>query len=161
MSKLWEKISTGISFVLVATAGVLPGPSPVLRASAQTLGRETSALPDHSRAYYHFMLARRFRELAGIFNRNDLVEQAISEYKQAMDADPDSLFLRVELADLYGRIGRIADAVVVELAVIDRDRAGGVGSAKQAILVDLTGHRVLYEKNADRWAIAETTLDRV
>ena len=57
------------------------------------------------------MLARRYRELAGINNRGDYVDRAIAEYKKAMEADPDSLFLRVELAELYWRIGRIADAV--------------------------------------------------
>jgi tetratricopeptide (TPR) repeat protein len=117
MSKFGKNISTGISFfVLVATAGMLPGQNPVLRASAQT-----SALPDHSRAYYHFMLARRFRELAGIFNRNDLVDQAISEYKQAIEADPDSLFLRVELAELYSRVRRVGDAVREGEAVLKVD----------------------------------------
>ncbi|MBZ5513782.1 MAG: tetratricopeptide repeat protein [Acidobacteriia bacterium] len=70
-----------------------------------------SAAPDHSAAYYHYMLARRYRELAGINNRGDFVERAIAEYKEAMQADPDSLFLRVELAELYWRMGRTADAV--------------------------------------------------
>lgn len=66
---------------------------------------------DHSTAYYHYMLARRFRDLAGINNRSDFVDRAIGEYKKALEADPDSLFLRVELAELYSHIGRIADAV--------------------------------------------------
>ena len=73
---------------------------------------------DHSTAYYHYMLARRFRELAGINNRGDFVERAIGEYKKAMEADPDSLFLRVELAELYWRVGRIADAVKDAEAVL-------------------------------------------
>jgi len=64
------------------------------------------------------MLARRFRELAGINNRGDFVDRAIGEYKKAMEADPDSLFLRVELAELYWRIGRIADAVQDAEAVL-------------------------------------------
>src|SRR5262249_48919683 len=42
--------------------------------------------PDHSGAYYHFMLARRYQELAGIYNRSDFVDRAISEYKQAIEA---------------------------------------------------------------------------
>jgi tetratricopeptide (TPR) repeat protein len=70
-----------------------------------------SAGPDHASSYYHYMLARRYRELAGINNRGDFVEQAIAEYKKAMEADPESLFLRVELAELYWRMGRIGDAV--------------------------------------------------
>ena len=74
--------------------------------------------PDHARAYYHYMLARRYKELAGIQNRGDLVERAISEYKQAMEADPDSLFLRVELAELYSRITRVGDAIREAEAVL-------------------------------------------
>jgi tetratricopeptide (TPR) repeat protein len=72
-------------------------------------GSTTAA--DHSRAYYHFMLARRYKELSGVYNRPDYIDRAVSEYKQAISADPDSLFLRVELADLYGRSGHTAEAI--------------------------------------------------
>ncbi len=72
---------------------------------------ESASAPDLSRAYYHFMLARRFRELAGLWNRSDLVDRAISEYKQALEADPGSLFLQVELAELYSRLHRMGDAI--------------------------------------------------
>lgn len=99
----------GSSLFLWALTGPLaaqeaaPTGTPEKAASAATV--------DHSTAYYHYMLARRFRELAGINNRGDFVERAIGEYKKAMEADPESLFLRVELAELYWRVGRIADAV--------------------------------------------------
>lgn len=73
---------------------------------------------DHTSAYYHFMLARRYQELAGIYNRSDYVDRAISEYKQAMRADPDSLFLRVNLAELYWRVSRVGDAVSEAEAVL-------------------------------------------
>jgi tetratricopeptide (TPR) repeat protein len=74
--------------------------------------------PDHARAYYHYMLARRYKELAGTQNSGDFVDRAISEYKQAMEADPDSLFLRVELAELYSHIGRTQDATREAEAVL-------------------------------------------
>ena len=61
--------------------------------------------PDHAKSYYHFMLARRYKELAGVYNRPDYIDRAVSEYKQAIAADPDSLFLRVELAELYSLSG--------------------------------------------------------
>jgi tetratricopeptide (TPR) repeat protein len=80
-----------------------------------------AASADHAQAYYHYMLARRYRELAGISNRGDFVERAIAEYKKAMEVDPESLFLRVELAELYWRIGRIADAVRDTEAVLKID----------------------------------------
>ncbi len=51
------------------------------------------------------MLARRYKELAGVYNRPDYIDRAVSEYKQAIAADPDSLFLRIELAELYSLSG--------------------------------------------------------
>jgi tetratricopeptide (TPR) repeat protein len=84
-----------------------PAPAPPAKNSEQA-----SASPsDPAKAYYHFMLARRYRELAGISNRGDLLDLAISEYKQGLEADPDSLFLRTELAELYWQARRVDDAV--------------------------------------------------
>jgi tetratricopeptide (TPR) repeat protein len=87
-------------------------PAPPGSSSTSASGRQAaSATPDHAAAYYHYMLARRYAELAGIYNRSDYIERAISEYRQAIQADPTSLFLKVELAGLYWRLSRIADAV--------------------------------------------------
>jgi tetratricopeptide (TPR) repeat protein len=111
MHVLGRKVVAGVGLLILGAAGltlgqeVPPAPPPEKPAEA------TSAAPDHAAAYYHYMLARRYRELAGINNRGDFVERAIAEYKKAMEADPDSLFLRVELAELYWRMGRTADAV--------------------------------------------------
>jgi tetratricopeptide (TPR) repeat protein len=69
------------------------------------------AVVDHAQAYYHFMLARRYKELAGVYNRSDYIDRAVSEYKEAITADPESLFLRVELAELYWRVARVGDAI--------------------------------------------------
>jgi tetratricopeptide (TPR) repeat protein len=46
-----------------------------------------------------------------VYNRSDYIDRAISEYKQAITADPESLFLRVELAELYWRVARVGDAI--------------------------------------------------
>jgi tetratricopeptide (TPR) repeat protein len=78
---------------------------------SQAADQSSATTPDHAQAYYHFMLARRYKELAGVYNRSDYVDRAISEYKQAIEADPDSLFLRVELADLYSRLSRVGEAI--------------------------------------------------
>lgn len=77
--------------------------------------------PDRGAAYYHFMLARRDQELAGVYNRSDLVEQAIAEYKQAMADDPSSLFLRTQLAELYYRVSRVGEAVEEAQGVLKVD----------------------------------------
>jgi tetratricopeptide (TPR) repeat protein len=83
------------------------GPSGAAKPSAEA----GPAVGDHAQAYYHFMLARRYKELAGVYNRTDYIDKAVSEYKLAIAADPESLFLRVELAELYWRISRVGDAI--------------------------------------------------
>jgi len=108
MQTLAKKIAAGISLFLFVASGIVGAQNPSPAASG---AQGAAATPDHSAAYYHYMLARRYKELAGINNRGDFVERAIAEYKKAMEADPESLFLRVELAELYWRMGRLADAV--------------------------------------------------
>ena len=79
------------------------------------------AVADHAQAYYHFMLARRYKELAGVYNRADYIDRAISEYKDAIAADPESLFLRVELAELYWRVARVDDGIHEAEGVLKSD----------------------------------------
>jgi tetratricopeptide (TPR) repeat protein len=83
------------------------------QALAQTPGApaKAAAVPDHAGSYYHFMLARRYEELAGIYNRPEYVQRAVSEFKQAIADDPDSLFLHSQLGDLYWRAGQENDAI--------------------------------------------------
>ena len=57
------------------------------------------------------MLARRYQELAGVYNRGDYIDRAVTEYKQAIASDPESLFLRVELAELFWRSGKEAEGI--------------------------------------------------
>src|SRR5690349_24240542 len=117
MPTLFKKFGAGVVlFILGACVG--NAQNHPQKASSPSVDQSANAEPDHGRAYYHYMLARRYKELAGIYNRSDYVEKAISEYKQAMEADPDSLFLRVELADLYWRVSRIGDAVREAEAVL-------------------------------------------
>jgi tetratricopeptide (TPR) repeat protein len=97
-------------------------PAPAEPGNAPAEAPEASAnAPDHAKAYYHFMLARRYADLAGVYNRSDYLERAVSEYKQAIAADPESLFLRVDLAELYWRASRIGDAVREAEAVLKTD----------------------------------------
>ncbi len=112
MTKTGTKLWRGASLVLflVGGASLVAAQTAAPQAPAQST-QASSQPPDHAQAYYHYMLARRFRELAGIYNRGDYVERAITEYKAAMAADPGSLFLRTELAELYWRINRVEDAI--------------------------------------------------
>jgi len=111
MQKVVKYLGVGITFIFFATAAL-----GALQSSPQAGGNqppEASPAPkgDQAQAYYHFMLARRYRELAGVYNRSEYIDRAISEYKLAMQADPDSLFLRVELAELYWRNSQTGEAV--------------------------------------------------
>lgn len=90
-------------------------------AQTQAASQQQTAQPDQAGAYYHFMLARRYQELAGIYNRSDFVDQAVAEYKKAMADDPSSLFLRIQLATLYSRISRVGDAIHEAEAVLKVD----------------------------------------
>ncbi len=105
--------AAGISLFLfsaVAVAG-MQAPAQSKAAKNETAAKPAAATPDHAAAYYHFMLAQRYKDLAGMYNSSDYVQRAISEYKKAIGDDPESLFLRVQLAELYWRVSRIQDAI--------------------------------------------------
>lgn len=119
MAKIGGWTGAGISLFLLGAAlawgrpvtSQATGSNPSTDTTNAQASAKSTATPDHAAAYYHFMLARRYQELVGAENRRDYIGKAISEYQQAIAADPDSLFLHVELADLYYRLGRTADAV--------------------------------------------------
>jgi tetratricopeptide (TPR) repeat protein len=111
MPILGRTIGAVISLSLFGAATLLGAQNPTPAGTAKAPVQAEQATPDHAQAYYHFMLARRYKELAGIYNRSDYIDRAISEYKQAIEADPDSLFLRVELAELYWRVSRVGEAI--------------------------------------------------
>ncbi len=117
--KIW---AAGLSLSLIAAtslgAAQAPAQSAGNKPAAKAPAKHSAATPDHAAAYYHYMLAQRYKELAGIYNRGDYVDRAISEYKQAIEADPASLFLRVELAELYWRVSRLQDAIDEAQAVL-------------------------------------------
>ena len=107
-STLAMRSGVGVLFLLASSVAwaqtSLPGP-----------GKPSEFHPapqvDRARSYYHYMLGRRYRELSRIYNRVDLVERSVAEYRQAIEADPESLFLRTELAELYASVARSEDAV--------------------------------------------------
>ncbi len=119
-------VGVGIYVMLGGVLCAAAGPAPaVLQESASSDSQPPSsapqAAPDHAKSYYHFMMARRYVELAGVYNRPEYIERAVSEYKQAIAADPDSLFLRTELADLYGRSGQTDLAISEAEGVLKQD----------------------------------------
>jgi tetratricopeptide (TPR) repeat protein len=113
--------------VLVAiAAGTAQTASPNLQpAPAAPQTKETPAStphkPDRAAAYYHYALAHMYEEQAAMYGRTDLVNKAIDEYRQAIDADPSSGYLTAALAELYARTGRIRDAVLEAQDILKRD----------------------------------------
>jgi tetratricopeptide (TPR) repeat protein len=76
---------------------------------------------DHAAAYYHYSMAHIYEELVAVYGRSDLAAKAIDEYRQAIEADPNSAYLTAGLAELYAKTGRIRDAVVEAQDIIKRD----------------------------------------
>lgn len=79
--------------------------------------------PDAQRgdAYYHFSLAHLYQQLALQFVRQEYVDRAVSEYRLAIEADPDSYYLREELIKLYASINKLDDAVAEANVMLERD----------------------------------------
>ncbi|HVP43995.1 MAG TPA: tetratricopeptide repeat protein [Terriglobales bacterium] len=77
--------------------------------------------PDKAAAYYHYALAHTYQELVAVYGRAEYANKAIEEFRQAIENDPDSQFLRVGLAELYVGVGRIRDAVEEVQEIIQRD----------------------------------------
>ncbi len=80
-----------------------------------------STAPDTAAAYYHYMLAHEYEEMATNLGRSEYATRAIEEYKMALDADPSSKYLNGHLAELYFRTGRIKDAIVAAQERIKQD----------------------------------------
>ena len=77
--------------------------------------------PDRTSAYYHYMLAHQYEDMANTYGRPEYATRAIEEYKLALDADPNSKYLTSGLAELYFRTGRVRDAVLAAQEQIKKD----------------------------------------
>jgi tetratricopeptide (TPR) repeat protein len=93
--------------------------TPARNASLPDVG--ANATPDTASAYFHFMMAHEYEEMATTFGRSEYATRAIEEYKMALNADPASKYLNSHLAELYFRTGRIKEAVVAAQDRIKQD----------------------------------------
>lgn len=121
MRKYFRIAGAGLALFMMwgGSAWAVP-PSPGQAGSSKSTAA-SPAVSDHAASYYHFMLARRYKELAGAYNRPDYIDRAVSEYKLAIAADPDSLFLRTELAELYSLSGHTDEGIAEAQAVLKKD----------------------------------------
>jgi tetratricopeptide (TPR) repeat protein len=68
------------------------------------------ATPDRALAYYHLALASMYEERAATESRAEFVNQAVEEYKLALNTDPASPQLNNALAELYFRTNHVREA---------------------------------------------------
>jgi tetratricopeptide (TPR) repeat protein len=115
--------SASLALALAAYTIVAPAAHAV---STQTPAASATASTDtqpsgRADAYYHYMLAHEYEEMANTYGRSEYATRAVEEYKMALDADPDSKFLNNGLAELYYRTGHVKDAIIAAQAQINKD----------------------------------------
>lgn len=104
---------------IVATLSLVPaalaqGDSPAKAAKPAAADGQKApdqATDERGNAYYHYMMAREYEEMATTLGRNEYANRAIEEYKMALNGDPSSPWLNSHLAELYFRTGRIKEAI--------------------------------------------------
>ena len=108
--------------VMLVTAS-LYGQTPAASESKSTApsANSSSRKVDKAAAYYHYALGHMYEEQVAVYGRSDLANKAIEEYRQAIEADPNSGYLTSALAELYAKTGRIRDAIVEAQDILKRD----------------------------------------
>jgi predicted Zn-dependent protease len=151
---LWNnRIVTHVVLVVVLTAagaaaGVVPvsaGPASPQAAAVPVpaQARQSAGAADRlAEAYYQFMLGRRLES-------NDDVPGAITAFRRALELDPTSAVIRAELATLFARQGRIADALT-------EAKAGLAHDAENAELHQLMGMIAAEGAHSDDESLAGT-----
>ncbi|MGA7525107.1 MAG: tetratricopeptide repeat protein [Acidobacteriaceae bacterium] len=103
-----------LATVSLAPAAFAQGDSPAKTPKAAAgNGPESAdqATDNRGSAYYHYMMAREYEEMATTLGQSEYANRAIEEYKMALNGDPSSPFLNSHLAELYFRTGRIKEAI--------------------------------------------------
>jgi tetratricopeptide (TPR) repeat protein len=90
-------------------------------AATTTQTSQPAQTSNRADAYYHYMLAHEYEEMASTYGRSEYATRAVEEYKMALNDDPDSPFLNNGLAELYYRTGRVKDAILAAQAQIAKD----------------------------------------
>jgi tetratricopeptide (TPR) repeat protein len=117
--RLLSAATLALAASIATTSGLAQNapPTPAPAAPAATNPSE----PDRAGAYYHYMLAHQYEDMANTYGRPEYATRAIEEYKLALDADPASKYLNNGLAELYFRTGRVRDAILAAQDQIKKD----------------------------------------
>ena len=118
----------------IRTAGVATLAIAAFACALSAHGQSTKAAPaptlntasnpaqlDRAGAYYHYMLAHEYEDMANTYGRPEYATRAIEEYKLALNADPTSKYLNSGLAELYFRTGHVRDAIMAAQEQIKKD----------------------------------------
>jgi tetratricopeptide (TPR) repeat protein len=116
-----SKVVGPILVALLAAGAVLAQSGPSTPASHPLPSNASSTAPDKAAAYYHYTLGHMLEEQAAAYGRSELANQAIEEYRKAIEADPGSEYLTTALAELYRKTGRIRDAVEQAQDILKKD----------------------------------------
>ncbi|MBV8893813.1 MAG: tetratricopeptide repeat protein [Acidobacteria bacterium] len=114
-----NRIVAALCVLPLASAAALAQEKPAQQAT--TAPQSTAHKGNRADAYYHYTMAHMYEELVTIYGRSDLANKAIEEYRQAIEADPDSSYLTAGLAELYAKTGRIRDAVMEAQDILKHD----------------------------------------
>ena len=98
-----------------------PQAKPLNAPGAGQQSTSNAPTPNRANAYYHFQLGHMYEEMVAMTGRVEFANQAVEEYRKALESDPSSPFLNSALAELYAKTGRIRDAVTEAEEIIRRD----------------------------------------
>ena len=121
-----KRVFVNTNFVRPACRRVLPSLILALFALGRLVaGAEDQASvpepPDRSQAYYHYALAHLDEQRWMQHGSKKYLLNAIEQYQAAIEADPGSDYVRRKLIRLYGRAGRMDEAVSKATELLQQD----------------------------------------
>ena len=125
-SRVGARPSTTSSLCKAATLALATLVFPFAAFAQSTAGATAPSSSDadsgnRAQAYYHYMLAHEYEEMASTMGRPEYATRAIEEYKLALNDDPNSKYLNSGLAGLYLRTGHVRDAILAAQEQIKKD----------------------------------------
>ena len=101
---------TAIALVLVLACTV-----------ASAADESTEPIGTQADAYYHFSLGHLYHQLALQHMRQEYADRAVTEYKTALENDPDANIIRIELINLFAGTNQLEEAVSIADEIFTTD----------------------------------------